>query len=197
MSLSARFLHLSPEEYLEQEAKSSVRHELVGGQMFAMAGASDAHNVIALNVATILRTHLRGSECRAYISDMKARIEKTDDFYYPDVMATCEKFSAKSLYKSQPFLIFEILSPSTASIDRREKLAAYRHIEGLREYVVIYQDKKRAELHRKEAAGHWQTAIFSEQDALHLESPPNGPLAITMDEIYEDVDFTQAESDAD
>lgn len=196
MSLPARFLQVSAEEYLELEAKSSVRHELVGGQVFAMAGASEAHNVIAGNVFALLRAHLRGSGCRAYIADMKAKIEKTGDFYYPDVMATCEKFSAKSVFKSQPFLIFEILSPATASIDQREKLAAYRQIDNLREYVVIYQNKKRAELHRKDHRGAWQTAILGEQDELYLESPPNGPLTITMNEIYEDVDFTQVESDA-
>ncbi len=196
MSLPARHLNLLPDDYLAIEARSEVRHEFIGGQMFAMAGASDAHNVIALNVAAILRAHLRGSGCHAYIADMKAKIEQTEDFYYPDVMATCEKFAAKSVYKSQPFLIFEILSPSTASIDRREKLAAYRQIDNLREYVVIYQDKKRAELHRKDSRGNWQSAILGEQDELYLESPPNDPLLITMNEIYEDVDFTQSESDA-
>ena len=196
MSLPARHLNLSPDDYLAIEAWSDVRHEFIGGQMFAMAGASDAHNVIAGNVFALLHAHLRGSGCRAYIADMKAKIEQTEDFYYPDVMATCEKFSAKSVFKSQPFLIFEILSPSTASIDRREKLAAYRQIDNLREYVVIYQDKKRAELHRKDSRGNWQTAILGEQDELYLESPPNDPLTITMNEIYEDVDFTQSESDA-
>ena len=74
MSLPARFLQVSAEEYLELEAKSSVRHELVGGQVFAMAGASEAHNVIAGNVFALLRAHLRGSGCRAYIADMKAKI---------------------------------------------------------------------------------------------------------------------------
>jgi Uma2 family endonuclease len=196
MSLPARHLNLSADDYLAIEARSNVRHEFIGGQMFAMAGASDAHNVIAGNVFAILRMHLRGSGCRAYIADMKAKIEKTEDFYYPDVMATGEKFAAKSVFKSQPFLIFEILSPSTASIDRREKLAAYRQIDNLREYVVIYQDKKRAELHRKDSRGNWQTAILGAEDELYLESPPNDPLTITMNEIYEDVDFTQAESDA-
>lgn len=205
MGLPAQFRRMTAEEYLALEEKSKVRHEFVGGQMFAMedahessamAGASEAHNVIALNIATILRAHLRGSGWRAYMADMKAKVEKTEDFYYPDVMATCEKFSAKSVFKSQPFLIFEILSPSTAKIDRREKLAAYRQIENLREYIVIYQDKKRAELHRKDEQNNWQTAILSERDELVLESPPNETLVITMDEIYEDIDFTEIEPDA-
>ena len=84
MSLPARFLHISSDEYLAMEAKSSVRHELVSGQMFAMAGASEAHNVIAGNIFAILRARLRGTGCRAHIFDMKTKVEKTEDFYYPD-----------------------------------------------------------------------------------------------------------------
>lgn len=191
MSLPAKFLHISTAEYLAIEEKSSIRHELVGGQMFAGASASEAHNVIALNIATILRNCLRGTGCRAYIFDMKAKVEKTEDFYYPDVMATCERFVAKSLFKSNPFLLVEVLSPSTANIDRREKLSAYRMIESVREYVIVYQDYKRVELYRKDETGSWQFAILGEGDKLWLESVPTGPLLLTMDEIYEDVSFAE------
>jgi Uma2 family endonuclease len=192
MSLPARFINsLTSEEYLEIEVRNKVRHEFVGGEMFAMAGASNAHNIIALNVAAILRNHLRGSGCRAYIADMRVKIETADDFYYPDVMASCEQATAGSLFLSQPFLIIEVLSNSTAKTDRREKLAAYRKIESLREYVVIYQDQKRAELHRKDASGAWQSAILGENDVVFLEASPNGALTLTMDEIYEDVEFSE------
>lgn len=196
MSLPAKFLRISPEEYLEMEEKSPIRHELVGGQMFAMAGSSEAHNVIALNIATILRTRLRGTGCRAYIFDMKAKVEKTEDFYYPDVMATCERFIAKSLFKSNPFLLVEVLSPSTANIDRREKLSAYRMIESVREYVIVYQDYKRVELYRKDETGSWQFVILGEGDKLLLESLPTGSLLLTMDEIYEDVNFAESANES-
>ena len=193
MSLPARFINsLTSEEYLEIEASNKVRHELVGGEMFAMAGASNAHNIIALNIAAILRNHLRGSGCRAYIADMKVKIEAVDDFYYPDVMASCEKATAGSLYLTQPFLIIEVLSHSTAKTDRREKLAAYRQIVNLQEYVVIYQDQKRAELHRKDERGAWQSAILGENEVVYLEASPNGAFTLTINDIYEDVEFTEA-----
>ncbi len=193
MSLPARFINsLTSEEYLEIEARNKVRHEFVGGEMFAMAGASNAHNIIALNVAAILRNHLRGSGCRAYIADMRVKIEASDDFYYPDVMASCEQAAAGSLFLTQPFLIIEVLSNSTAKTDRREKLAAYRQIVSLREYVVIYQDQKRAELHRKDERGAWQSAILGEHEIVYLEASPNGALTLTMNDIYEDVEFSEA-----
>lgn len=196
MSLPAKLLRLTPEEYLALEEKSPVRHELVGGQMFAMAGSSESHNVIALNIATILRTRLRGTGCRAFIFDMKAKVERTEDFYYPDVMATCEKFAAKSLFKSNPFLLVEVLSPSTANIDRREKLSAYRMIESVREYVIVYQDYQRVELFRKDDTGNWQFAVLGAGDKLLLESLPTGPLLLTMEEIYEDVNFAESSEEA-
>ncbi len=193
MSLPARFINsLTSEEYLEIEASKKSRHELVGGEMFAMAGASNAHNIIAGNCFAILRNHLRGSGCRAYIADMKVKIEAAGDFYYPDVMASCEKASAESLFLTQPFLIIEVLSHSTAKTDRREKLAAYRQIVSLREYVVIYQDQKRAELHRKDERGAWQSAILGENDVVYLESSPSGALTLTMNDIYEDVELTES-----
>ncbi len=191
MSLPARFLHISAEEFLEMEAKSAVRHELVSGQMFAMTGSSEAHNVIAGNIFAILRLRLRGTGCRAFIFDMKAKVEKTDDLYYPDVMATCERFVAKSLFKSNPFLLVEVLSPSTANIDRREKLSAYRMIESVREYVIVYQDYKRVELYRKDETGSWQFAVLGADDKVLLESLPTGPLLLTMDELYEDVSLAE------
>lgn len=195
MSLPARPINYSVEEYLEMEAKSDVRHEYIAGQIFAMAGSSEAHNVIAGNIFARLRASLRGSGCRAFIFDMKAHVERDDAFYYPDVMATCEAFDAGSLFKSRPFLIVEVLSRSTATIDRREKLAAYRRLDSLREYAVVYQDRRCVELHRKDDDGQWQTLILGEQDKLYFKSLPTGPLVMTMDDIYEDVELSADESD--
>ncbi|MGH9842124.1 MAG: Uma2 family endonuclease, partial [Blastocatellia bacterium] len=142
-----------------------------------------------VNIATMIRPRLRGTGCRIFVFDMKARVEPVDAFYYPDVMATCEPFVAKSVFKSRPFLIIEVLSPSTASIDRREKLAAYGQLDSVREYVIVHQDSRRIELHRKDDRGKWQAAILGENNVLVLESLPAGPITLTMDEIYEDVIF--------
>ncbi len=189
MAYPKELMRLSVEEYLALEEKSEVRHEYVAGYIFAMAGATDAHNVIAINVATILRPHLRRSGCRVYMVDMKVRVEAVDAFYYPDVMVTCEPFEAKSVFKSRPILLVEVLSPGTELTDRREKLSAYFKLESLVEYVLISQDEKRVEIYRRGKGGVTQMLILREGDEVRFESPPNGPLTLTMDDIYEDVIF--------
>lgn len=87
--------HLSADEYLQLEAESPVKHEYIDGEAYAMAGASDVHVTIALNLATLLRSHVRGTGGRVYISDVKARIEACNRFYYPDVMVTCDPLTQK------------------------------------------------------------------------------------------------------
>ncbi|MGF1677427.1 MAG: Uma2 family endonuclease, partial [Rivularia sp. (in: cyanobacteria)] len=83
--------YITPEEYLQLELGSDVKHEYIDGYAYAMAGANDAHVTVSLNLATLLRSHVRGSSCRVYISDMKARIEKSNRYYYPDIMITCDE----------------------------------------------------------------------------------------------------------
>ncbi|MFM6398803.1 Uma2 family endonuclease, partial [Planktothrix sp.] len=81
---------LTVEDYLNAEAKSPTRHEYVGGYLFAMAGASEEHNIIVVNISSLLRPHLRGSSCRVFVSDMKVKVQD-DIFYYPDLLSFKEK----------------------------------------------------------------------------------------------------------
>ena len=89
MIASPQPTYLSPEEYLQMEEHSPIKHEYIDGQIYDLAGALDAHVTIAGNLFSLLRNYLRGSGCRVYISDMKAQIESLNRFYYPDVMVTC------------------------------------------------------------------------------------------------------------
>lgn len=100
---------LTVEEYLELERASPVKHEYVAGYIYAMSDASNAHNIISGNVYMALRQHLRGTPCRAFMADVKARIEAADRFYYPDVMVSCEQ-GGDSYYRTEPVLIIEVLS---------------------------------------------------------------------------------------
>jgi Uma2 family endonuclease len=190
MAYPKELMRLSVEEYLALEEKSETRHEYVAGYIFAMAGATDAHNTIAMNVATILRPHLRRSGCRVYMVDMKVRIEAVDAFYYPDVMVTCEPFVAKSVFKSTPILLVEVLSPGTELTERREKLSAYFKLESLVEYILISQDEKRVEIYRRGKRGVTQMLVLRADNEVRFESLPNGALTLTMDDIYEDVIFS-------
>ena len=130
---------MTVEEYLSFEEKSQTKHEYVDGFVFAMTGASARHNIISGNVFSLLRAHVKGSQCRAFIMDMKARVEISNCFYYPDVIVSCGKLNDEAVVAPDPVLIVEVLSPSTASVDRREKLLAYQQVPSLREYMVVHQ----------------------------------------------------------
>jgi Uma2 family endonuclease len=176
---------MTEEEYLKAEAKATVRHEYVNGHVFAMTGATDAHNVICGNIFGSLYNRLSDTPCRPYINDMKVRIEQAESYYYPDIMVSCEPFEPKSVSKSKPVLIIEVLSPGTAAIDRREKLIAYKKIASLREYVLVYQNKQRVELYRRNSDGQWEFEVLTGED-VSLESLPNGPFALPFSVIYKD-----------
>src|SRR5262249_11031425 len=113
---------ISINEYLALEAKSSIRHEYLNGRIFAMTGATQRHGIITDNIVSRLKTHLKGGPCRAHTRDLKVKVEATNSIYYPDVIISCTKRDDNSLFAPDPVLIVEVLSPSTASIDRREKV---------------------------------------------------------------------------
>ncbi len=182
-------LPISVEEYLNGEQHSTIRHEYIAGEVFAMAGASERHNRISLNLAFHLRANSRGSTCGVFISDMKVRILADDRFYYPDVLLTCADDDREPFYKTAPCLIAEVTSPTTKSIDRREKLIAYRTLPSLRDYLLIAQDKRCVEHYQRQESGHWLHQVYETNGEIALHCPPLHCL-ISLDELYEDVVWT-------
>lgn len=176
---------LTAADYLAGEQISNSRHEFVDGHVYAMAGAGESHNLIALNVASKLRNQVRGGPCRVFISDMKLNVAEWNAFYYPDVMVVCDAGDDQPYFKQHPCLVVEVLSLSTESADRREKLLAYRTLASLRDYVLISQDKRRVELYRRAPDGGWATAVVETGD-IDLECVH---ASLTLDEIYEDIKF--------
>lgn len=181
---------ITADEYLNWEAQSDSKHEYIDGQVYAMAGASDAHVTIAGNLFALLRSHVRGSGCRVYIADMKARIESLNRFYYPDVMVTCDARDLEtSTYKRFPCLIVEVLSDSTEASDRGDKFFAYQELDSLREYVLVNTKQQRIECFRRDEQGLWLLQFYTPQhpsfrlDSIDFEA--------TLAELYEDVSFTQ------
>ena len=176
---------ISPEDYLERERASSVRHEYVDGAMYAMAGASDRHNRIALNLATALSAHLP-DRCVAYMADMKLRIrlERAESFYYPDSMVCCGPSDQALDWRDNPILLGEVLSPATERVDRTEKLHAYRQIPSVEEFILIEQTMPRVELFRR--TNEWQREVLLAGDTLRLECIE---FAIAVDALYRRVEF--------
>ncbi|MEH2409801.1 Uma2 family endonuclease [Nostoc sp.] len=185
MVISQSEYYISPEEYLEGEKFSEIKHEYIDGQVYAMAGASDAHVTVSMNVSMLLRNHLRGSGCRVYMLDMKAQIDVINRYFYPDVMVTCDTRDRESEYfKSYPSLIIEVLSESTEGYDRGKKFASYRHLESLQEYVLISPDQMSVECFRRNEQGQWVLYAYEKDQEVHLASVD---FRCAIAAIYEDV----------
>ena len=164
MIANPNFVYLTLEEYLQQEEQSLEKHEYRDGEVYAMAGAMDEHVTISLNLAADLRQFLRGSGCRVYITDMKARIESINRFFYPDVMVTCDPRDQETAgYKRFPKLIVEVLSDSTEAYDRGDKFADYRQLESLQEYVLVSAKRQRVDCFRRGQNGLWMLQSYGEQ----------------------------------
>ncbi len=175
---------LSEEAYLEAERAGEIRHEYLGGTVYAMVGASDRHNLIAGNLFAALRPHVRGTTCQLFMSDMKVRLEVAGEvlYYYPDLLLACDPDDRAPYYRTRPCLIVEVLSETTERIDTREKLFAYTGIDSLQAYLLLAQDAREAQLHRRRAGGWHAQRITGGAvpiDCLDVEIP--------LATIYEDV----------
>jgi Uma2 family endonuclease len=151
------------------EEQSQIKHEYINGEIYSMAGATDIHITLALNLAILLRNHLRGSGCQLYIADMKARIEARNCFYYPDILVTCDPRDQQTpTYKRFPRLIAEVLSDSTVGVacpqgvafDRGDKFADYQTLDTLQEYILLNSRQQRLECFRRSETG-WFLQSYS------------------------------------
>lgn len=180
---------ISVSDYLASEKGAEVRHEYLNGVVFAMAGASRRHNCIALNLASALNSHLEGTPCQPYMGDLKVAIHRRSEtlFYYPDTVVECAPAPHEDeYYTTEPKVIIEVLSPSTARIDRREKFWAYTEVETLQEYVLVDQDELDVTVYRR--TDDWQPRpLSSPKDSLHLDSIE---VDLTLEQIYAGIDFS-------
>ena len=185
---------MSVEEYFRFDERSPVRHEYVAGEVYAMSGATVRHGVIALNIGAHLLAASGDSACRVVMTDM--RVQVADDvYYYPDVVVVCAPVAESDVVVRGPCVVVEVTSPSTARIDRGEKLMAYRAIPSLRAYLIVDHRRRRAERHwRSDLASTW---TYDEVVGDGSVVVPCLDAELTLDAIYRGVDLaTIAEPDA-
>jgi len=171
---------MTPDDYQAYEQQQSIRHELVDGYLYAMTGASDRHEEIALNLAAALQFHLRGTGCRTYKGDLKIRI--ADDFFYPDVFVRCGTERGDPYFKTDPVMIAEVLSPGTQRYDRGDKRLAYFSLPTLREYILVAQDRMQVDVYRRLDEQVSSECLRQADDLLRLESID---FTIALTQIYE------------
>lgn len=160
---------LSPEEYLIAERAAEYKSEYVDGEMYAMAGGSERHNLIARNLITELNTQLKKVPCRVYPSDLKVRAANSRKFFYPDVSVVCGETlfadDARDVILN-PILIVEVLSESTAAFDRGKKFHAYQQIESLQQYLLVAQDEHVVEHFIRQENNPW---LYTKVNGLDAE----------------------------
>ncbi len=173
------------EDFLTWESTQLDRHEFLDGEVFAMAGAEDRHVTVAGNFYIALRQHLSGSPCRTYMSDMRLQVAAVNSYFYPDVLVTCSALDlANPLAKTEPKLIIEVLSPSSAAYDRGLKFSHYRSLASLEEYVLIDLDTRNTDCYRKGADGLWVLHPFARGEAVSLASVA---LELSAAQLFADV----------
>lgn len=158
--------YLTPQEYLLRERRAETKSEYLRGEVFAMAGASREHNLIAGNVAGELGNQLRDRPCEVYQSNMRVKVSPTGLYSYPDVTVVCsepEFEDAEVDTLLNPKVLVEVLSPSTADYDRGGKFTHYRRLPSLREYILISQDRALVEHYVRQPSDQW---LLTEHRAL-------------------------------
>lgn len=184
MTKPANQTTLTLERYLELEREAVQKHEFVDGQMYAMAGASERHNLIVGNLYTALRAAARGSKCRVMSSDMKVLVQEEPPIsYYPDVVVICDEADDDPYIKRKPCLIVEVLSESTQRFDENEKRWNYQRLESLKAYLIVHQNQKRIDVHRRTSSSEW-TVEHYEASEITLECPK---MVLKLEDVYESV----------
>jgi Uma2 family endonuclease len=189
MTAAKKWNLVSVEDYLAGELASPIKHEYLGGVVYAMAGARNAHNLIAANTIVALGTRLRGRRCRPFTSDTKVRVQLPTQirFYYPDVPVICQPNPQTDSFQDEPAVIFEVLSRRTRRIDEGEKKDAYLTISSLAAYVLVEQETPVVVVFRRSGDGFVREVYEGLDAVLPL---PEIEVDLPLAEVYEDVEFT-------
>ena len=157
-------LYLTPEKYLEIERGNDFKSEYIDGVMIAMAGGSPRHSKIATNVTRYLDIALDGKSCTTFNSDLMIWAP-WGKYFYADVVALCGTGNFVDGVLINPTVIFEVLSPSTETVDRGVKLSAYRKIDSLVHYVLLSQTEPHVEVYTRTGEEAWSHVIVEGLDS--------------------------------
>lgn len=171
-------------EYLDLERLSrEVKHEYVGGEIYAMAGGTVEHSALATAIVGLLFAHLRGGPCRPHGSDLQLSIREADVATYADAAVVCdpvERDPESPSHVTNPRVVFEVLSPSTERYDREQKRLYYQQLSSLQEYVLVAQDRRRVEVWRRSSDG-WSLATYEGGARAPL---PSIDFELIVDDLY-------------
>jgi Uma2 family endonuclease len=179
-------LSMSPEEYLAWQPTQEERYEYWDGEVVAISGQTRNHNRITINFFKLLDDSLN-LPYEIYIIDVKVQVQPRKNYFYPDVVVTCDDRDNDPQLVQFPSLIIEVLSPSTEAADRGIKFAKYRQFSTLQEYVLVQVEQPGVEMFRRDQQGQWVLFEYGLGDFLQLESVN---LEIAIGDLYRPVQFS-------
>ena len=181
---------LTEEAYLEIERKAEFKSEYYAGEMFAMAGAKEAHNLLVTNFVRELSQQFRSRPCRVYSNDMRVRVAASGLYTYPDIVSVCGEPRFLDQERDtllNPNMLAEVLSPSTEAYDRGRKSEYYRSVESLTEYLLVESERIHVDLYSRQPDGRWLlTSAGDLHDTLELQSVG---CRVALSDLYEKIDF--------
>lgn len=179
------------EEYMELDKNSEEKYEFFDGEVFAMAGGSSSHSRLSMDIGSLFNQKLKSRNCEAFSSDMRVKVPDALPYRYPDISVVCgepvfEELNGQEMLVN-PVLIVEVLSPSTAAYDLKDKFSAYQSIDSFREYLVVSQDRPQVIQHIRQSKGRWLRIEVEGLDKDVMLESVN--LTLPLSEIYERVKF--------
>ena len=189
--------YLSPEDYLALERAAAAKSEYYHGEVYAMAGASRTHTLIAANAVSQLVLQLKGRSCTAHTSDLRVRVGTGALYTYPDVVVVCGKAVFEDRHQDtllNPIVIVEVLSPSTEAYDRGAEFAFYRKLESLADYVLISQDQPLLEHYSSQTGDSWLLTAYEGMEAVALL--PSIGCELPLAEVYDKVESPETAGEA-
>lgn len=181
------FPKFTPAEYLDWEEKQELRYEYLNSEVYAMTGGTLNHSRIGRNFLTMLTLHVQSKGCEAFSSDAKVQIAESNDYVYPDVSVTCDdRDKTATKFIAHPCLIVEVLSPSTAAYDRRDKFNLYRRSDSLQDYILVDTNKIEIDIYSKNDRGRWEILSYIAGDIIELKSID---LTFSIEQVFENIIF--------
>ena len=186
--------YLTPEEYLALERQAETKSEYWQGEVYALAGASRQHNLVAANLTAALNLQLRSWPCEVYASDMRVKVARADHYSYPDVAVVCGQAEFEDRSEDtllNPTVLIEVLSPSTEGYDRGAKFELYRTLESLSDYLLISQSRPIIEHYTRQPDDHW---LLSTYKGLEAVTPiPSIGCELRLADVYDKVTWPAEE----
>jgi Uma2 family endonuclease len=184
--------YLTTQEYLAHERRAEIKSEYYEGEVFAMAGGSKEHRIIAANATGALWPQMSNKPCDIYTSDMRVQVSEAGPYTYPDVTVVCgqARFAdAEVDTLLNPTLIVEVLSPTTEAWDRGGKFEGYQQLPALQEYLLLAQDRPRVEQYARQAEGQRLLTVTTGLDG--VVSLPSIGCELPLREVYRRISFPE------